>query len=99
EARSARLLGGRPGVRGARRQRGRRDRSRRCARRWLSRRRARAGARGCDALRLEARSHAVTFLDVSEEVREALAAGGAVVALETTLVAHGFPAPEGVAVA
>jgi pseudouridylate synthase len=32
---------------------------------------------------------------VSEEVREA---GGAVVALETTLVAHGFPAGEGVAV-
>jgi pseudouridine-5'-phosphate glycosidase len=41
----------------------------------------------------------VTLLDVSEEVRAALAAGGAVVALETTLVAHGFPAPEGVAVA
>jgi pseudouridine-5'-phosphate glycosidase len=34
----------------------------------------------------------------AEEVREALAAGGAVVALETTLVAHGFPAGEGVAV-
>ncbi|MDX6543524.1 MAG: pseudouridylate synthase [Gaiellaceae bacterium] len=41
----------------------------------------------------------MTLLDVSEEVREALAAGGAVVALETTLVAHGFPAPEGIAVA
>jgi pseudouridylate synthase len=35
---------------------------------------------------------------VSGEVREALAAGGAVVALETTLVAHGFPQGEGVAV-
>jgi pseudouridine-5'-phosphate glycosidase len=35
---------------------------------------------------------------ISEEVREALAAGGAVVALETTLVAHGFPPGEGVAV-
>jgi len=35
---------------------------------------------------------------LSEEVREALAAGGAVVALETTLVAHGFPPGEGVAV-
>jgi pseudouridylate synthase len=35
---------------------------------------------------------------VAEEVREALAAGGAVVALETTLVAHGFPPGEGVAV-
>jgi pseudouridylate synthase len=35
---------------------------------------------------------------VADEVREALAAGGAVVALETTLVAHGFPPGEGVAV-
>jgi len=35
---------------------------------------------------------------VAPEVREALAAGGAVVALETTLVAHGFPHPEGVEV-
>jgi pseudouridylate synthase len=33
---------------------------------------------------------------VADEVREALAAGGAVVALETTLVAHGFPPGEGV---
>jgi pseudouridine-5'-phosphate glycosidase len=33
---------------------------------------------------------------VGEEIREALAAGGAVVALETTLVAHGFPPGEGV---
>ncbi|MDX6477568.1 MAG: pseudouridylate synthase [Gaiellaceae bacterium] len=41
----------------------------------------------------------MTLLDVSEEVREALADGGAVVALETTLVAHGFPAQEGIAVA
>ena len=40
----------------------------------------------------------MTLLDVSEEVREALARGGAVVALETTLVAHGFPAPDGVEV-
>jgi pseudouridine-5'-phosphate glycosidase len=32
---------------------------------------------------------------IREEVREALAAGGAVVALETTLVAHGFPPGEG----
>jgi pseudouridine-5'-phosphate glycosidase len=36
---------------------------------------------------------------VSDEVREALAAGAAVVALETTLVAHGFPGHEGVEVA
>jgi len=35
---------------------------------------------------------------VAAEVREALAAGGAVVALETTLVAHGFPPGEGVEV-
>ena len=35
---------------------------------------------------------------VSDEVREALAAEDAVVALETTLVAHGFPAPAGVEV-
>ena len=35
---------------------------------------------------------------VAEEVRAALADGRAVVALETTLVAHGFPAPDGVAV-
>jgi pseudouridine-5'-phosphate glycosidase len=35
---------------------------------------------------------------VAEEVREALTGGGAVVALETTLVAHGFPPGEGVEV-
>lgn len=35
----------------------------------------------------------------SPEVRDALAASGPVVALETTLVAHGFPDPEGVEVA
>ena len=35
---------------------------------------------------------------ISEEVASALADGRAVVALETTLVAHGFPAPEGVEV-
>ena len=38
------------------------------------------------------------MIRVSDEVREALAGGGAVVALETTLVAHGFPPGEGVAV-
>src|SRR5438445_13184403 len=36
---------------------------------------------------------------MSEEVRVALQSGGAVVALETTLVAHGFPAGEGLDVA
>jgi pseudouridylate synthase len=35
---------------------------------------------------------------VADEVREALASGGAVVALETTLVAHGVPPGEGVEV-
>jgi pseudouridylate synthase len=35
---------------------------------------------------------------LADEVREALASGGAVVALETTLVAHGFPPGEGVEV-
>lgn len=39
------------------------------------------------------------LLRVAEEVRDALAAGGPVVALETTLVAHGLPPGEGVAVA
>lgn len=41
----------------------------------------------------------MTLLRPSEEVRDALDAGRPVVALETTLVAHGFPAPEGVEVA
>ena len=38
------------------------------------------------------------MIRIAGEIREALAAGGAVVALETTLVAHGFPPGEGVAV-
>jgi pseudouridine-5'-phosphate glycosidase len=38
------------------------------------------------------------LLAVSEEVREALDTSRPVVALETTLVAHGFPAPDGVEV-
>ena len=38
------------------------------------------------------------MIRVADEVREALASGGAVVALETTLIAHGFPPGEGVAV-
>ena len=36
---------------------------------------------------------------IADEVREALDSGQAVVALETTLVAHGFPPGEGIAVA
>ncbi|HEX2302658.1 MAG TPA: pseudouridine-5'-phosphate glycosidase [Gaiella sp.] len=38
------------------------------------------------------------LIRVSEEVRAALTEEGAVVALETTLVAHGFPAPAGIEV-
>ena len=38
------------------------------------------------------------LIQTSDEVATALAENAAVVALETTLVAHGFPAPEGVAV-
>ena len=38
------------------------------------------------------------LLAVADEVRTALEEGRAVVALETTLVAHGFPAPHGVEV-
>jgi len=38
------------------------------------------------------------MLRISEEVREALDAGGPVVALETTIVAHGFPPGEGIEV-
>jgi pseudouridylate synthase len=44
----------------------------------------------------QARRDAV--IRISDEVRGALADGGAVVALETTLVAHGFPPGEGVEV-
>jgi pseudouridine-5'-phosphate glycosidase len=39
------------------------------------------------------------LLVVADEVREALASERAVVALETTLLAHGFPPPDGVQVA
>jgi pseudouridylate synthase len=38
------------------------------------------------------------LIDVSDEVRAALDEGAPVVALETTLVAHGFPTPDGVEV-
>jgi pseudouridylate synthase len=38
------------------------------------------------------------LVDISPEVRAALDEGGPVVALETTLVAHGFPAPVGIEV-
>ena len=38
------------------------------------------------------------MIRIADEVRETLAADGPVVALETTIVAHGFPAPDGVEV-
>jgi len=43
-------------------------------------------------------AHFPRSIRVSEEVRESLSDGAAVVALETTLIAHGFPPGEGVAV-
>ncbi|CAI7586585.1 unnamed protein product [Penicillium pancosmium] len=39
------------------------------------------------------------FLNVSEEVRDAVATGKPVVALETTIYTHGFPYPENIALA
>lgn len=39
-----------------------------------------------------------SLIHVADEIRHALADGSPVVALETTLVAHGFPSPDGVAV-
>lgn len=39
-----------------------------------------------------------SLVELAPEVRDTLASGGPVVALETTLVAHGFPHPEGAAV-
>src|SRR3954468_14331104 len=75
------------------------DRGGRRARRRLPRRRRRARPRDGRPLRLAARSDAVNeLLEVREEVAVALGSGGPVVALETTLVAHGFPPGEGVAV-
>ncbi len=38
------------------------------------------------------------LVQIAEEVRDALDAGAPLVALETTLVAHGFPAPDGLEV-
>jgi pseudouridine-5'-phosphate glycosidase len=43
--------------------------------------------------------HGIDVLDVAAEVADALAAGGPVVALETTLVSHGFPGTRGLDVA
>src|SRR5205085_9740471 len=96
QARRARLLGRRRGRGAAPRRGGRRDRSGRRARRGLPRRRSGARARGGGALRGAARGDAVIVL--APEVEAALRDGAPVVALETTLVAHGFPAGDGVAV-
>src|SRR4029077_674880 len=60
-------------------------------------RRRRARARDGRALRLTTRSDAV--IEISAEVGAELKGGRPVVALETTLVAHGFPAGEGLGVA
>jgi len=48
-------------------------------------------------MRLEDRSDAV--IEVAAEVQDAIGSGAPVVALETTLVAHGFPYPQGASVA
>jgi len=39
------------------------------------------------------------MIEISVEVREALAGGGAVVALESTIIAHGLPEPDNLEVA
>src|SRR5262249_56738016 len=86
DGRRRRSLPGRPRGRRRRDRRGRRARGR------LPRRRREARARGGGAVLREARGDAV--IRIAHEVREA----EHVVALETTLVAHGFPPGEGVAV-
>src|SRR5262249_50264299 len=58
--------------------------------------RARARGRGRGPLGRKARSDAV--IEISREVQEAIAGRRPVVALETTIVAHGFPAGVGVEV-
>ena len=83
------------------------DRGGRRLRRRLARRRAGPRSRGRRALRAAGRLDAATrqsarlavmrdLIHVSDEVQTALEEERAVVALETTLVAHGFPAPDGV---
>ena len=78
----------------------RHDRRRRRARGGLPRRRPGARARGGGALRGEARRDAVKESDRRLATRSGRRSpsGAPVVALETTLVAHGFPAGEGVEV-
>src|SRR5207253_6016747 len=80
----------------------RRDRRRRCARRGLPRRRPSACSRDRRALRRQARDNAVKIARDGAgrviRVAEEISGAAAVVALETTLVAHGFPPGEGLEV-
>ena len=101
----SRLLVRRRRARGAaRRERRRLDRCGRRPRCGLDRRRPRPRARNSRAVRPAGRRDAARFtrvsdlIHLSDEVRAALEDGTPVVALETTLVAHGFPTPAGVEV-
>src|ERR687887_124882 len=85
------------GVFGRARQGRRHHGCRRRLRRGLCRRRSRARARDGGALRLAPRSVAV--IEFAPEVEEARRDDRPIVALETTLVAHGFPDAEGLDVA
>ena len=88
------------GALGGRRRRRRHDRRRRRARGGLPRRRHRARAGGSGALRRRSWERLLVIRTAPNrpEVQQALRSGGRVVALETTLVAHGFPPGEGVEV-
>src|SRR5262249_21058164 len=83
-------------------RRGRLDRRGRRAGGRLPRRRRRAGARDGGALRRTAGRDAACYkarvIELAEGIEQAIEADRPVVALETTLVAHGFPAGQGVAV-
>src|SRR5207302_10828781 len=86
----------RPRLSGRRHGGRRHDRCRRRARGGLPCRRAGARPAGGGEMLCSARSDAV--IRIADEVADALRDGRGVVALETTLVAHGFPPGEGVAV-
>ncbi|KAL2817411.1 Indigoidine synthase A like protein-domain-containing protein [Aspergillus granulosus] len=61
-----------------------------------------APARGLRSARQNHRNHSFAqskFFQVSEEVRDAVATGKPVVALESTIYTHGFPYPDNVALA
>ena len=79
---------------------GRLDRSGRRARGRVPRRRYRDGSRGGGEVPRQARDDAVSsrLLSLSDEVASAVAEARPVVALETTIVAHGFPPGEGLEV-